>query len=370
MSRLLVSVIIPVRDQAPRLRLTLAALRRQVGVDLRACEVIVVDDGSSDLPPSVLEELESHPFFALSFVPSDSRGCRGQPRNLGASRARGEVLVFIDADACPGEELLARHLAAQREERGLAFGDCFVVRATESLVDPAAGLLFPHLVTRLPGSSAALRVSEADWSSGVSAFFKAHAEKGIYPGQRSWYEQVEELLAAGNSPLAWAGVIPHNLSVAREDLLGVGGFDPFLTHSEGWDLGLRARRAGLPIRFAAGAESFHLFHWRPAAQDMNNYHAAQSILCRRYPDELPESLYVWLAATLGDPAVPAELDLHDWRAVQAALGDPSGRRLLARLCRTLRRAQRRVGLIEYLDGTALNSPMRGMSMAHVGHIDT
>lgn len=57
------------------------------------CEVIVVDDGSSDATPQILEAYGSR----LRLLTQENRG-PAAARNAGAALARGEFLAFLDAD--------------------------------------------------------------------------------------------------------------------------------------------------------------------------------------------------------------------------------------------------------------------------------
>ncbi len=85
---MLVSVVIPVLNEASQIVLTLEAARRDYGPD--QVEIIVVDggsgDGTSDLIPSDVLLLRAFP------------GRAGQ-LNYGAAAARGEVLLFCHGDS-------------------------------------------------------------------------------------------------------------------------------------------------------------------------------------------------------------------------------------------------------------------------------
>jgi rSAM/selenodomain-associated transferase 2 len=80
-------VIIPVWNDAPLLRETLARLSGEPGV----FEVIVVDGGSRDAPTEVARRFPGVRFVA-------SRRGRGAQMNHGARLARGGVLLFLHCD--------------------------------------------------------------------------------------------------------------------------------------------------------------------------------------------------------------------------------------------------------------------------------
>ncbi|WP_323987243.1 glycosyltransferase [Microbacterium plantarum] len=87
-----VSVIVAHYRQPEQLARTLAALRSQDHPADRL-QIIVADDGSPE-PPSVPDGVE--------LVRHEDRGFRlAAVRNLGAAAARGDVLVFLDADTAP-----------------------------------------------------------------------------------------------------------------------------------------------------------------------------------------------------------------------------------------------------------------------------
>jgi rhamnosyltransferase len=108
-----ISVIIPVKDGGTDLVRCLDAIRAQ-RLD-EPVEIVVVDSGSSDdsvavarAHDAVVREIPAHEFS------------HGASRNLGASLAGGEFLVFISQDAYPEHgDWLARLTAPMRAEASL-----------------------------------------------------------------------------------------------------------------------------------------------------------------------------------------------------------------------------------------------------------
>ena len=95
-----VSVIIPVFNEASRLRLCVDALAVQAYPKERY-EVIVVDNGS-DQPPVWVREAYPRVVFVEESTPGSYAA-----RNLGISVAKGEVFAFTDADCIPEAHWLA-----------------------------------------------------------------------------------------------------------------------------------------------------------------------------------------------------------------------------------------------------------------------
>ncbi len=104
------SILVPARNEAENLRRTLPALLRQ-----GALEVLVLDDLSQDETAQVAQEVAGgHPGFRLlrgKPLPEGWRGKNWASWQL-AQAARGEVLVFTDADVLWEEGALGGLLAA------------------------------------------------------------------------------------------------------------------------------------------------------------------------------------------------------------------------------------------------------------------
>ena len=100
----LVSVIVPVYNDAARLGRCLAALRVQTWPAERL-EVIVVDNGSTDDVGSALAEL---PRAVLLHEPTPGSYAA---RNTGVEAARGNILAFTDSDCLPALDWIERGVA-------------------------------------------------------------------------------------------------------------------------------------------------------------------------------------------------------------------------------------------------------------------
>lgn len=110
----MISIIIPVYNQAKKLELTLKSILQQ---DFKDWELIIVNDGSRDKPEavftSVLEKFNVENRFL--FLNQENKGAPAA-RNRGYRKAQGDYLFFCDADASllPGAlSILFQALQAQ-----------------------------------------------------------------------------------------------------------------------------------------------------------------------------------------------------------------------------------------------------------------
>jgi glycosyltransferase involved in cell wall biosynthesis len=101
----LISVVIPVLDEARRIEACLDALAAQR--DAPAFEVIVVDNGSQDSTP----ELVRRHIIGARLSVERARGPYAA-RNTGIGEARGDIVALTDADCLPDERWLAEGAAA------------------------------------------------------------------------------------------------------------------------------------------------------------------------------------------------------------------------------------------------------------------
>jgi glycosyltransferase involved in cell wall biosynthesis len=104
------SIVFATHQRAERLGQLLAALREQAFAG--RFEVVVVDDGSSDRTPAVLEAERARGELALTVLRNDQPRGPAQARNRGWRAASAPFVAFTDDDCVPVREWLAELHAA------------------------------------------------------------------------------------------------------------------------------------------------------------------------------------------------------------------------------------------------------------------
>jgi GT2 family glycosyltransferase len=314
---MIVSVVIRTRDEAPRLRLTLASLVRQE----RLLEVVVVDDGSTDETAGVISEAEQ--FLPITRLRHPQARGRSAASNAGADAASGEILIMLDGDMPVGPGFVAAHADAHRGADVIGRGACFNLRCTRFLYDPEQVIPFPHSQQRLLSLGAAererMRVTRADIEHDFASI-ERRAQPGIYPGLGPARLAEIEMHALREHPecsVLWAAASGSNQSVRRDSFLAAGGFHDEMTINEHRELALRLSARGSRMRPVEQARCYHLTHrsgWRSPFEDTR----WEALFWARHP--LPEvALMPVLWASLSDhPAIRPEHRILSLPALAAA----------------------------------------------------
>ena len=266
------SVVVRSKDEAPRLRLTLASLANQT----EPAEVVVVNDGSTDGTRAVMDEAAS--LMPLVCVHHDRPAGRSEASNAGAARASGDIVIFLDGDTLAGPDMVARHLAVYRANSNLmGRGETFHLRSTRIFADPESGSPMPGEEMRVAALPDEERERLRITRDGIAANFDAihrRGQTGIYPGTgpRELFDmEMDALRAHPECPVLWAAASGANQSVNRRAFLDVGGFDADLVINEHRELALRMMaRIGARMAPANGARTYHMTHrkgWRDPLAD-------------------------------------------------------------------------------------------------------
>ncbi|HTQ10949.1 MAG TPA: dolichyl-phosphate beta-glucosyltransferase [Fimbriimonadaceae bacterium] len=115
------SVVIPAYNEEARLGPTLERLCQYYADRDYSFDVTVVSDGSSDRTEAIVEEFAAtHPGFRLvAYRPNRGKGCAVR---TGMLAAKGEVILFCDADMATPQEETEKLLAHMRDGADVAIG--------------------------------------------------------------------------------------------------------------------------------------------------------------------------------------------------------------------------------------------------------
>jgi len=142
----LVSVVVPTYNRA---KLVVDALDSVVSQDYRPLEIIVVDDGSTDETPDVLEHwgVAHEADAALAFIAIHQSNQGGNAaRNRGIAAANGAYIAFLDSDDLWHTSKLSKQIVAFQEDGNVGGVYCGVQHIdleTEQAIEPV-GRSYAH----------------------------------------------------------------------------------------------------------------------------------------------------------------------------------------------------------------------------------
>ena len=273
----LVSVLMPAWNVAPFIGAAMASVLRQTLPNL---ELLVVDDGSTDATAGIVQAQAD---FRVRLLRQANAGVSAA-RNLALAEARGQALLFLDADDMLAPDALARLAKALWRHPGAA-----AAAGPYAYVAEAAALADRPPPPRRP------RFAAGDMLERLL---------------------VENLFANGG-----------HLLLRRDAVLAAGGFRPGLHYGEDWEYWVRICLQG-PLAVAEGEAPVLLVRQRRGSA----YH-------RMATD--PRAFCPAMAAIFGNPALPVRLGVARLAALRLRAAAENewiiGRELL-------RHGQRQAGL--------------------------
>jgi len=177
MPEIALSLILPALDEALRLPPYLETVRVYLEDDFRQpYEVLVVDDGSRDETAALVERLASQ-WPQLCLLRHSQNEGKGSAVRTGVLAARGELLLFADADGAAPIEEHARLAAAIAQGADVAIGSRLAadpaIRRSRDWYRGLTGKLFARVARRL------LRISVLDTQCGFK-MFRAAAGRRLF----------------------------------------------------------------------------------------------------------------------------------------------------------------------------------------------
>ncbi|MGN7297451.1 glycosyltransferase [Ferdinandcohnia sp. SAFN-114] len=272
-----VSVIMPNYNKYPQNLLALKSFELQ-NFKKDEFEVLLVDDASTDSSISILiQEKFSFPF---KYIRSHTNIGRPSVRNLGIIHARGEVIVFLDAEILVKPDFIYQHYMAHQNNKSVAVSGSMILRGVYSMYYPnfsisqkrhlnnmlkLYGKDIQELCENEPNNPLQI-LSDKDINNQNFinlSFGKEH--------QRHFKKTLFNIF--GNEMekfhFPWFIFCTGNVSVKLKDLKKVGFFEEYPGY--GWDdieMGYRLHKAGIQIVNHPGLVTFHQEH--PIAETNNN----------------------------------------------------------------------------------------------------
>lgn len=205
-----ISVVIPTYNRADSLAVVLPSLLDQT-FDPDSYELLLCDAGSTDETEELVRGFDDP---RIVFTPGENRG-RSGARNRGVREARGDLILFTDADIIAEPDLLEQHYLFHQSFPGDAVVGCEV--QVDTLEEYAEFRLDPQAHAR-------------------------HSET--------------------RKTVPWYYFMTGNASARKADLLRVGIFDEDFTGygHEDLELGYRLQKSGCTLHYNPYAVNYH---WHP-----------------------------------------------------------------------------------------------------------
>lgn len=278
-----VSIIMPSHNRYPLNLLTLYSLERQT-YDASRFEVILVDDASTDLTPSIVD---THQFpFALRYIRLDQPVGRPRARNIGIRAANGTHLIFLDAEIMVEPDFVAAHMRLHAQHPHLIVGGLFAVHNVYTTIDPQLSpqqkaeamdllakqpKLYQHWQRTMHESEPLLLFSRNDVWDG------RHKTMVAGPTSYTQYMAQEILDQHGDDMqgfhLPWLITGTGNLSVSRAAVEQHGGFEEY----DGWgaddlEFGYRLFLRGFHFTHITHPPTYHQAHPVEATNSQEGKH--------------------------------------------------------------------------------------------------
>jgi glycosyltransferase involved in cell wall biosynthesis len=238
-----VALLISTYQKPRHLKLVLASVALQQGVEGRL-EVVVANDGSTDDTPQIVERFARGVAFPVKQTTHRRREFQvARCRNEAVAASSAPYLIILDGDCIIPPDFVVQHLR-RRRRRVVMNGDCYRLEEEVSArIDEAA-------------------VRSGEYVDCVSAFERERIERADRDAR--W----QNLIHHRRKP----HLLDNNIGVWRSDLERVNGFDEDFV---GWgneddDLGYRLRQDGIRIQSVLRwAKTYHVWHPRDATWTPN-----------------------------------------------------------------------------------------------------
>lgn len=237
---MLISIVVPTYNRSAMVRDAIISLMNQSVTDDVALEAIFVVNGSTDDTEQLLREQAQRWGDRLRYFVIEGSGSPAAPRNRGIKEARGEIIILLDDDVLPENNLVQKHAdyhAAFPQREAVALGIAYV----------------PDSLARQPVS-----------------FFHEFNYEGL----------------ASNQLIPYTYFWTSNISFKRSFMLEYGMFNEDFLYNEDIICGHQLNRHGMQLRFVPEARGEHLHQMDISLLEQKGIHVGRWIWATT--EQLPE----------------------------------------------------------------------------------
>lgn len=284
-----VSVVIPTFNRGPILRNTLLSLSLQNYPKSRY-EIVLVDDGSTDNTNDLLKmiTLDNLKVFSKQI----NQGA-GPARNFGIQQSEGELIIFCDSDFVVPSTYLANHVEAHNKDSNLAvsgMGHWHYIFSYDYKDEwfPFQEFYFSEVYNK-PIIQQRLKQSNDNFLLNENDIIDGNFEPFLFCPDylKGWVSMFEQLISSfgpelNNFEYPWLSFCTGNVSLKKDHLTSLGGFDESFLRLEDWELGYRFFLEGGRFCFSPATEAYQQHH--PINPERNNLELSMfEQLCTKHP---------------------------------------------------------------------------------------
>lgn len=265
-----VSIIMPTYNKRNEVMMTLHSLQCQT-FSKDEFEVIICDDGSTDQTSAIFEEYSFS--FPILYIRSLKNIGRPSIRNLGVQAARGEIVIFLDAEIMVRPDFVEQHYQEHSKREKLVLSASLVLHGVYTLYHPAYNQEQLEQLRKVLHNHPSSPYKYEDLIKRDEPV-KLLTEKEVYDGSFTRYAFEKPFVDIyrrtvfkhyGNEVkgfhFPWLLFCTGNISVRAEGIREVGLFEEYPGY--GWDdheMGYRLYKKGYTFLNAPNLISYHQEH--------------------------------------------------------------------------------------------------------------
>lgn len=273
------SVIIPTFNKAERLKITLLSIAQLSLIE--ECEVIIVNDGSTDNTAGILNEAINNDFaekINLRVITTKNMG-RSHARNCGIQNSSGELLIFSDDDLILNREFILNHIASHKDKDNLVIhGRIYDIPFLKFFKNPLTGELYDGGFAKGQLKSKILEPGML-LNGDINPYLKNNARIGKFE------KDINSLLSEtsiNDSYVRWMSFVGGNVSILKKNMVD---FDNGMGKDwgcEDLETGYRLYKKDMCFDYCDKSINYHMNHYRDNFQEIHN--RSHSIFYKKHKD--------------------------------------------------------------------------------------